>query len=962
MSKFDHPYNPKEVEEKIYMLWEKSGFFDPDNLTQINADQNPAAEQARYGAGADKRGSARIKRIRENQRGNPRKSAFCIIMPPPNASGSLHIGNAMFVVLEDLMIRYHRMKGDKTLWLPGIDHAGFEAQVVFNKELEKQKRNVFEIPRDQLYKEMWDFAQANKINVEDQLRRLGASCDWSREKFTLDPDIVEIVNETFRKLYKDGLAYRDLRVINWCTKHQTALSDLEVKYVEREDSLYYIKYGPLTLATVRPETKFGDTALAVNPKDKRYQKYIGKEIEANGLLGPLKFKVIADNAVDPKFGTGVVKVTPAHDLADFEIWQRHKDEIPGPKIVIDERGRLTSAAGPYAGVKIAEAREKIAQNMKEIGILEKIEPYTHQVATCYKCGTTLEPLPRMQWFVAMTKKPETWNMKHESRKISNKSLRDMAVDAVEKGEIKFVTKKFEKIFLHWMKNLRDWNISRQIVWGIRIPAWYCMACGDTKINPEIKSNWFLVRHGETDFNKEDRFNLPDTPLNEKGRAQAMDAARQLEGKNIDLIISSDFRRTKETAEIIAKHLKCEVIFDEGLREADSGDWRGMTREEILSKHFPEKNEWDSSLRYKFKQVGGEDFEDLEKRAWQAFQNHRSNHSHKNIVIVTHGGVIRALRAMLKKISFADSFDRFKPVNNAEIIPVSISEKKCSGCDGDIFEQDPDVFDTWFSSGQWPFATLLASSRSKLKIKDKKSKIADDFETFYPTSVMETGWDILFFWVARMIMLGIYRTGKIPFKTIYLHGLVRDKDRQKMSKSKGNVIDPLGISEIYGADALRMALITSGAAGTDPVISEDKIRGYRNFATKLWNITRFILMNYDAKNVEVKPKYTPKDKKILAELKTIKTKITKEIDSYRFHEAASTIYQYIWHTFADKILESSKPRLTSENPLERKAAQALNMEILIACLKLLHPFMPFVTEEIYQNLPKKNKKVLMVEQW
>ncbi|HXF44153.1 MAG TPA: valine--tRNA ligase [Candidatus Paceibacterota bacterium] len=696
----DTRYDHKNLEDKIYKLWEKSGYFNPDRLPK-----------------------------RRTLNSKP----FCIIMPPPNANGALHMGHAVGITLEDIMTRFERMRGKRTLWLPGADHAGFETQVVFDKKLDKEGRNRHKIPREKLWTEIWNFTQKNKETMQAQTKKLGASCDWSRETFTLDPKVVDVVYETFEKMHRDGLVYRDLKVVNWCPKHQTALSDLEVKYVERNDPLYHIKYGPLTLATVRPETKFGDTALAVNPHDKRYRQYIGKTIEAKGILGPLKFKVIADKAVDPKFGTGVVKITPAHDATDFEIWTRHKDEIPGPKVIIDERGCLTGEVGEFKGLKIAEAREKIAEKMREIGILEKIEPdYIHQVATCYKCGSTLEPIPKPQWFVKM------------------KPLAEPAIKALKAGKFRILPKRSEKVYLHWLRNIRDWNISRQIIWGIRIPAWF---------------------------------------------------------------------RGSETK---------------------------------ISKKRP----------------------------------------------------------------------------------------------GPGWEQDPDVFDTWFSSGQWPYATLQIRG--------------GDFKNFYPTDVMETGYDILFFWVARMVMLGLYRTGKVPFKTVYLHGLVRDKDRQKMSKSKGNVIDPLGVADLYGTDAVRMALTVGNTAGNDIVISEDKIRGYRNFATKVWNIARFVLMNKVKSGA--KPKFTAADRKHLSYLKRMKTQVTKHLERFEFHLAAEKIYHYIWHEFADKIIEAAKPRLKNGKKSERLTAYKLIETILTESVKMLHPFMPFVTEEIYQNLPSKKEKVIMVENW
>jgi len=959
-------YDHRAVEEKIYKLWEESGHFNPDNLPVSKIRNSKLPARRSLGAGGEIRN-------------------FSIIMPPPNANGPLHVGHAFEVALQDLMIRFWRMRGRRALWLPGADHAGFETQVVFDKKLEKEGRNRFQIDRETLWKEMWEFTQANKKTMEGQLRRLGASCDWSREKFTLDPEIIKIVYETFAELHKDNLLYRDLRVVNWCTKHKTALSDLEVKYVERADPLYYIKYGPLTLATVRPETKFGDTALAVNPKDRRYQKYIGREIEAKGVLGHLKFKVIADEAVDPKFGTGVVKVTPAHDATDFEIWQRHKNEIPGPKIVIDENGRLTGETGKFAGLKVTEARQKVAEEMRRLGILEKTDPnYVHQIAACYKCGTTLEPIPKMQWFVRMSEKPRQ-SAKREARS-AGKSLRDLGVEAVKSGKIKFYPKRFEKIYLHWLRNIRDWNISRQIVWGIRIPAWFCLNCGDVKINPEIKARWFIVRHGETDWNVEKRTQGHiNTPLNKKGREQAESIGNALKNENIDLIISSDLARAKETAEIISKITKAELVIDERLRERGFGKAEGLSREEMLKKYS-------DVYDYETRTPGGESFKDLEKRAWDSFKEHAKNHGHKNIIIVSHGGTIRMIEKQLRNLSIEQTTRRKVP-GNTEALRLDILDR-CENCGSHFYEQDLDVFDTWFSSGQWPFATLLTSRGSKLKIKNQKSKIGyttNDFETFYPTDVMAPGYEILFFWVARMVMLGLYRTGKIPFRTVYLHGIVRDKDRQKMSKSRGNVIDPLGVADTYGTDAIRMALVTGTAPGNDPVISEDKIRGYRNFATKIWNVARFILMNkptqinarlakamaeradknadkrgFIGENLRDNPRKSAlgfDDKKALADLKKIKAEMTKHLEKFEFHLAAEKIYHYIWHEFADKIIEEYKPLLRSAEAIgapTRVAAHQTLETILAECLKMLHPFMPFITEEIYQKL--QPGKMLMVEKW
>ena len=702
-------FKPEEFELEIYKQWEASGFFAP-------------SKQAK---------------------GEP----FCVIMPPPNSNGSLHVGHAVFVTLEDIMVRYHRMKGQPTLWLPGADHAGFETQVVYQKKLEKEGRNWFTIPREELYQEIWDFTQTNKAVMEGQLRRLGASCDWSKERFALDPGIVKIVNQTFKKMFDDGLAYRGERIVNWCVKHQTTLSDLEVKHEEKEDPLYFIKYGPITLATVRLETKFGDTAIAVHPDDERYQQYIGTEVEVDTLIGKTKIKVIADEAVDPAFGTGAVKVTPAHDPIDYDIWQRHKNEIPGPMIVIDQFGKLdllkhfpdNEAAKKYHGLKIAEARKVIAEDMEKAGLMVKIDSaYKHSVATCYKCSNVLEPRMLPQWFIKM------------------KPLAAKAMEVVRNGEVKFVTEKFEKIFFHWLENIRDWNVSRQIVWGIRIPVWY----------------------------------------------------------------------------------KGEEVY--------------------VGEESPEGEGW---------------------------------------------------------------------------------------------VQETDVFDTWFSSGQWPFATL---------------KTTGDFEKFYPTTVMETGWDILFFWVARMIMLGIYVTGKVPFEHVYLHGLVRDKDRQKMSKSKGNVIDPLGVVENYGADALRMALVFGVSAGNDIVISEDKIRAHRNFANKIWNASRFVMMNLGegfVPGVIDLEKISPADKTILARVEEAGKTLTKHLESFDFHLGAEEIYQFFWHEFCDKYLEEIKPVFAegADEEIKNNTKQVL-FKVWLTSIKYLHPFVPFVTEAVYQMSPAKAKEFLMIEDW
>jgi valyl-tRNA synthetase len=682
----DKAYDHNKYEEHIYKMWEESGAFRPDEKST--------------------------------------KKPFTIIMPPPNANDDLHIGHARFVAIEDILIRYHRMKGEAALWLPGADHAGIETQYVFEKKLKEQGESRFDFDRDTLYKMIWDYVQENKTRMENQLRRLGASCDWDRNKFTLDPDIVKVVLKTFKKLDDDNLLYRDEKLVNYCTKCGTAYSDLEVDRVERIDPLYYMKYGPFVLATTRPETKFGDTAVAVHPRDKRYKKFVGREIEVEGLIGKFKVKVIADESVDMEFGTGVVKITPSHDFNDYEIGKKHHLEM---KQVIDYEGKLNEKCGKYQGLKVIEARNTIVEDLKAAGMMVKIdENYQHVIGLCYRCKTVIEPLPYQQWFIKV------------------KDLATKAKTAVEKGQTKFAAKKFEKIYNHWLDNLRDWNISRQIVWGVLIPAWYCRDC-----------NKWTITAGE----------------------------------------------------------------------------------------IPEK---------------------------------------------------------------------------------------CKYCGSKNIERDKDTFDTWFSSGQWPFATLQTTH-------------SGDFEKFYPTSVMETAYDILPFWVMRMMMLGIYATGKVPFENILIHGLVRDKNGQKISKSKGNVINPLEMTEKYGADAVRVSLVWGALIENDISLSEDNIRGQKFFANKIWNAARFVV-SMDGDLGSRTDKFSNKTDKIAKS-------ITEKMNNFELSYAIEELYEKFWHWYCDECIEKAKKRELSKADL---------VHGLITFLKLLHPFMPFVTEAVWQELRKEQKTGMLSE--
>ncbi|XKT74150.1 MAG: valine--tRNA ligase [Patescibacteria group bacterium UBA2163] len=705
--KFLKPYDPQNTEEAIYKLWEESGYFNPDNLP------------------------------------GERSEPYTIVMPPPNANGSLHAGHALFVTLQDIMIRLARMQGKQALWLPGADHAGFETQVVYEKKLQKEGRTRFGMDREDLYKEILDFTLFNKSFMENQVRQLGASCDWSRNLFTLDERVVRLVYNTFKKLSDDELLYRGKRTVNWCPKHQTSLSNLETSHEERVDTFYYFQYGPFVIGTARPETKFGDKYVVVHPDDERYAEYEhGQTIDLEWINGPITATVIKDEAGDPEMGTGAMTITPWHSEIDFEIAQRHDLDM---EQIIDWQGKLLPIAEEFSGMPITTAREKIVEKLKEKGLLVKIdEAYTHTVPVCYKCNREIEPQVRDQWFIKM------------------EPLAKKALEALDTKETVVLTEQHEKTLRHWLSNIRDWNISRQIVWGIPIPAKICTSCDHAVV----------------------------------------------------------------------------------------------------------------------------DIEDT----------------------------------------------------------VTVCEK----CNGEMVA-DTDTFDTWFSSGQWPLATLNFPT-------------SEDFETYYPTTVMETGADILQFWVARMMMLGIYMTGKSPFQYVYLHGLVRDSKGQKMSKSKGNVVSPLEITDTYGTDALRMGLVVGNTPGTDFNLDPNKVNAYKKFANKLWNITRFILTETEEINFEKEIVHTEKDKERLGEHYDTLTDITHDLEAFRFHLASEKIYHHIWHEIADTILEESKPILQGEDQTAKLSRQHALYEILTTSLKVLHPFMPFITEEIWQSLPKKNSDILMVSTW
>ncbi len=702
--KYTKPYDASLIENSIYKKWEESGYFNPDKLP------------------------------------GKREESFCIVMPPTNANGKLHAGHGSDFVIKDIIGRYQRMIGKKVLLLPSTDHGGFETQGVYEKNLQKEGRSRFGMSKAQLYDEIYTFVEKNIHNIENDVKKLGTSCDWSRNKFTMQKDIIEKVKDTFIKMYKDGLIYRGNRSIHWNPKFKTSLADIETKFEDKTEPFYYFKYGPFEIATSRPETKFGDKYVVMHPDDKRYSNWKeGDTFEAEWLNGKITGTVLKDEAIDMEFGTGVMTITPWHDATDFEIAQRHGLDY---EQIIDLDGRLMDIAGEFSGMKVHIARPKVVEKLKEKGLVTKIEQkHTHAVRVCERTGVILEPQLMEQWFVKM------------------KPLTELALKALKEKRFSFVSKQFEKTFRYWMENSIDWNISRQIAWGITIPAWF---------------------------------------------------------KN-----------------------------------------KGEENEEII-----------------------------------------------------------------------------------------VSNTKPAG---DGWKQDTDTFDTWFSSGQWPLLALGYPNNS-------------DFKNFFPTDVMETGRDLVFKWVPKMIMFSLYLTKEIPFKVIYLHGMVLDRKGQKMSKSKGNTLSPLELSDEFGTDAMRMSFIIGNTPGKDMPLTTNKVNAYKKFANKLWNISRFIYSNtenFDFDNFDTSLLEKDQLNKI-EELDEFKKDLSKDIDEYRLYLAAEKIYHFIWHELADKIIEDTKDSVISENKDIKN--QYLLLKFLHESLKMLHPFMPFITEEIWKDFPIKDKDLLIVEKW
>ena len=714
MHELEKTYESKKYEDTIYKVWEDSGLFSPDIC---------------FEKGITKKGA----------------TVFSMVLPPPNVTGVLHMGHAAMLAIEDLLARYHRMKGDRTLWLPGTDHAAIATQTKVEKLLMEKglKDPRKELGRDKFLDEVDKFAKASHDTIINQCKKMGSSLDWSREAFTLDEKRNLAVRTVFKKMYDDGLVERGYRIVNWCPRCHSTLADDEVVYKSARTKLYWIKYGPFVLATTRPETKLGDTAVAVHPSDKRYKDMVGKKYMIPGVLGDFEITVVADEAVDKEFGSGAIKVTPYHSFADYDIAQRHG--VSG-KQIIDEDGKMMSNCGKYAGMTTSEARKAIVIDMEKMGLIDHVdENYENNLSVCYRCETPIEPIPSRQWFIRVEKEFKMRPSKIKGVKKGQKTtLKKLMQAAVRGGQIRIIPDRFDKTYFHWVDNLRDWCISRQIWYGHRIPVWY------------------------------------------------------------------------------------------------KGD------ETYVGIEAPEDNSW---------------------------------------------------------------------------------------------QQDPDTLDTWFSSGLWTFSTLGWPEETP------------DFKNFHPTSVLETGYDILFFWVARMILMTTYTLGDIPFETVYLHGLVRDEQGRKMSKSLGNVIDPLAMVEKFGADATRLSLLLGNTPGNDYKLSEEKIAGFRNFTNKLWNICRFMIMQVDfEKNESVKP-ITSADHWILQRLHDVAEDTSKNIEQYNFSYAGERLRDFTWNELADWYLEVAK--------IEGNKSGILRY-ILDTILKLWHPYMPFVTEAIWSEI--KDEELLVAQKW
>ncbi|MBD3359630.1 MAG: class I tRNA ligase family protein [Candidatus Buchananbacteria bacterium] len=900
MKEIPKTYKPQEVEDKIYQTWEKSGYFNPDNLP---------GERSEY---------------------------FSIAMPPPNCTGTLHTGHAIMLAYQDLIMRYNRLLGKKTLWLPGTDHAAIATQAKVEKILYKEeKKTRHDLGKGKFLQKVVDYAEESKNTINNQVRKMGSSCDWSRERYTLDEGLSQVVKHAFLKMYEAGVIYRGDRIVNWCPHCMSTLSDDEVEYQAAKGKFYTFKYAkdfPLLISTTRPETKLGDTAVAVNPKDKRYQKYIGQEFTIDIGAGQQKIKIIGDDSVDMNLGTGALGVTPAHSMIDYEMAQKNDLSIIK---VINEDGTMTDKAGPdYQGLPVLQARDKLVKWLKDNDLMVKQEDIEMNLTVCYRCGNTVEPLPSKQWFIDVNKKITLKDNKY----FQNKSIKEAALGVIKDREIKIIPQKFEQDYFRWLDNLRDWCISRQIWFGHQIPVWYKKA--DKGINITF------IRHGESQGNANDQASgHQGDELTDKGIKESQNLKSQLADENFDKVFSSDLSRSVQTAEIIFPDK--EIIQDQRLREIDFGDLTGKTNEE----------------RNKYRVSGfpnGESYQQVRERILSFLSDLIDKYDGQRIALIGHSGTWKALEIILNNKSF--DLEHLKihatrePVEYQlkEIISVGLSDPQGSG-----WQQDEDTLDTWFSSGLWTFSTLMDKDYQKYDSWEDWVKGSADLE-FHPTSVMETGYDILFFWIARMIIQTTFMMGEIPFEHVYLHGLVRDEKGRKMSKSLGNVVDPLDLIDKYGTDALRIAMITGTSAGADTRLYDEKVEGFRNFVNKLWNISRYILTSVkDIRRIPEKP--TPQtlaDEWILSKLDLVTEQVSKDLDKFNFSPASDALRDFTWNNLADWYIENAKFQMSNDKL--KTSTEEILLYVLERLLILWHPFIPFVTEEIWANF--KAQELLMVQQW
>lgn len=765
---------------------------------------------------------------------------YSIVLPPPNVTGTLHMGHAAMLTIEDILIRYHRMRGYKTLWIPGTDSAAIATQSKVESEIyKKEKKTRHDIGREELLRRINIFTDESKATIINQVKRMGSSLDWSRYAYTLDDTRYAAVMEAFVRMYEAGLIYRGDRIVNWDPKGQTTISDDEIVYEERDANLVTFKYSqdfPIAISTTRLETKVGDTAVAVHPDDENHKQYVGKEYDVVFCDVPLHIKIVADDSVDPTFGTGALGVTPAHSQTDWDIANRHN--LPRPQVINEYAKMVDWLPGRLPGQKVLAARETILAWLKEQELFINEKPIKQNVSTAERTGGIVEPLPKRQWFMDVNKEFTIPHSEIPGIKSGSKTtLKKMMKAAVENDGINILPERFERVYYNWIDNLRDWCISRQIWFGHQLPVWYDIA------DPKNKEGMLHYRKGLI----------------------------------FDLIGSSGEKFQSWAQDALAKNHPIPVW-------GEIGDVRII--------NFAMANWLHQDLGL----------------SWAQIKQGADLKSH-NLLDATE--IVRADRAN----------------HDSSLI------------------QDPDTLDTWFSSGLWTFSTLGWPNKTK------------DLETYHPTAVLETGYDILFFWVARMILMSGFLTGQVPFRHVYLHGLVRDGKGRKMSKSLGNIIDPLVMIEKYGADATRLSVIIGAQMGNDLRLSEDKVRGYKNFANKLWNIARFVLENSDGTAAEL----NADDQKLIDEAQSIAADITKHIDTFRLDLAADAAYHYVWDRFAAEIVEDSKAVIKGGGKAAASRRHAF-YSILLICLRLLHPFMPFVTEAIWQKIPRKEVDLLMVAAW